>query len=93
MLIAYQSIPPASGGEPSIHWALPVGGLALSLAMFFASRILRKRHWIKVKSQSSPGEFAAVWTDVLFQLISALAILIGLAVILLLFVSLRPHFS
>ena len=94
MQIAQESIPPAPGGEPFIHWALPLGGLALSLAMFFISKNLRKRHWIKVKAQTSPSEFAAVWTDVFYQLVAALAILLGFAALLiLLFAPFRPHVS
>lgn len=57
-------------------WVIALPVLIAGAAMFFIVKRLRVRHWAAVKSQANPGEFQAVWVDVLLQLFSALGILL-----------------
>ena len=67
--------------------ALPV--LFAGVALFFIVRRLRARHWAAVKSQANPGEFQAIWVDVLLQLFSVLGILLMMTAGLLFILWLR----
>lgn len=70
-------------------WMIALPVLVAGAAMFFIVRRLRVRHWAGVKSQANPGEFQAVWIDVLLQLFSALGILLMLTAGLLFVLWLR----
>ena len=50
---------------------------------------LRKRQWANVRSGSKSGEFGAVWTDVLLQMVALLGILVLLTAGLLAFALVR----
>ncbi len=70
-------------------WMIALPVLVAGAAMFLIVRRLRVRHWAGVKSQANPGEFQAVWIDVLLQLFSALGILLMLTAGLLFVLWLR----
>lgn len=70
-------------------WMIALPALVVGAAVFFIVKRLRVRHWAGVKSQANPGEFQAVWIDVLLQLFSALGILLMLTAGLLFVLWLR----
>lgn len=70
-------------------WMIALPVLVAGAVIFLIVRRLRVRHWAAVKSQTNPGEFQAVWTDVLLQLFSALGVLLMLTAGLLFVLWLR----
>ena len=77
----------ASKGAGS--WGVPLGcGIAGAL-MICGALYLRKRHWAKVRGGKGAGEFGAVWTDVLLQMVALLGGLLALTAVLLAFAVFR----
>ena len=84
MYLFTQATPaPDSSSSSGVSWGVPLGCGVAGAVMVCGALYLRKRHWAKVRGGKGSGEFGAVWTDVLLQMVALLGGLLVLTAVLI----------